>query len=270
MKISKRATTAGKIQYYLGNIFFYSLVISLCFSILFPLIKMIPEVFNSLEDVGNPNVVWVPEEFSIASFLGAKELVYGDFMNLLKTLLYAAIITVVNISTSIMAGYALGRVKFKGGSIIMGLIVMVLVVPPQSLLIAQYLNFKQFDIFGIITLLTGSTINLVDKPITLYLLALFGFGVKQSLFIFIFRQFFKALPVELEEAAYLDGCGFFRTFYKIGIPNAVPSIITVGTLAFVWNYGDTYYTMYFHANGPYVANKLTTVFTGTDMHSIDW
>ncbi len=103
-------------------------------------------------------------------------------------------------------------------------------------------------------------LNLINQPATLYLMALLGFGVNQSLFVLIFSQFFKNIPRELEEAALIDGCGFYRTYFRIMLPNAVPAIVTVAILAFVWNYGDTYYTRYFDPTGPYMASKLATTF----------
>ena len=99
----------------------------------------------------------------------------------------------------------------------------------------------------------------------LYLLAATGFGIKQGIFIFIFRQFFKGLPIELEEAAFIDGCGFYRTFFRISLPNAMPALVTALSLAFVWNYGDTYYTGYFHPGGPYIASQLSQVFFSADI-----
>ncbi|MCM1099602.1 MAG: ABC transporter permease subunit, partial [Ruminococcus flavefaciens] len=68
------------------------------------------------------------------------------------------------------------------------------------------------------------------------------------------------IPKELEEAALIDGCGFYRTYFKIMIPNAVPIISTVGILSFVWNYGDTYLTNYFNPDGAYMSTILSTTF----------
>lgn len=250
------------------RLLFYSLIIGLGFAILYPLIKLIPIVFNDIEDLGNPDVIWVPIEFSVVSFKAAIRLVYGNGMPILLTLLYALIIAVIQIFVSAIAGYSLGRVDFWGRNVVMFLVILTFVVPPQSLLISQYLSFKDFDILGLITLFNGESIDLINEPSTLFLLALFGFGVKQSMFVFIFRQFFKGQPKELEEAAYIDGCGFYKTFFKIGLPNALPAIMTVGILAFVWNYGDTYYTGYFHPDGPYLSNRLAITFSSANVQNI--
>lgn len=258
----------AKLQGFLFKILFFSLVIGLGFAILYPIIKLIPVVFNDLEDLGNPDVIWVPIEFSVVSFQAAIRLVYGNGLPILQTVAYAALIAVIQILVSSIAGYSLGRVDFWGRNVVMLLVILTFVVPPQSLLISQYLSFKHFDPFGLVSLMNGRPVDLINEPSTLYILALFGFGVKQSMFVFLFRQFFKGQAKELEEAAYIDGCGFYRTFVKIGLPNALPAIMTVGILAFVWNYGDTYYTGYFHPDGPYLSNRLAMTFSSANVNNI--
>ncbi len=250
------------------KIFAVSLIIGMCFTILYPIIKLFPMVFNDVEELGNPDIVWVPKTFSIVSFKAAIRLVYGNFATMLLSLLYAASIAVIQVFISAMAGYVLGRVKIPGGTIIFFLIIVTFVVPDQALLISQYLRFKNFDILGLFSLFTGGPIDLINKPITLYLLSLFGFGLKQSMFIYMFRQFFIGLPKELEEAALIDGCGFYKTYFKIALPNAVPTIMTVSILSFVWNYGDTYYTGYFYPDGPFVAVKLSQRFAASQSDTI--
>jgi ABC-type glycerol-3-phosphate transport system permease component len=257
-----------KLHRFVFGYLFYSLVIGLGFAIIYPLVKLIPVVFNNLEDLGNPDVIWVPIKYSTVSFQAAIRLVFGNFVPMLQSIGYAVIIAVIQIFVCAIAGYSLGRVEFWGRSLLTFLVILSFVVPPQSLLISQYLSFKHFDVFGIISAMHGSTIDLINQPYTLYLIAFFGFGVKQSMFIFVFRQFFKGLPKELEEAAYIDGCGFYRTYFRVALPNAVPAIMTVAILAFVWNYGDTYYTGYFHPDGPYLSNKLMTTFSEGNVQNI--
>ena len=125
-------------------------------------------------------------------------------------------------------GYALARVEFPGRKLVFSMVILVFLLPRQSLLLAQYIYFNHFDVLGIMNLFTeAGEVNLINNPLVLVLLAVFGFGVSQSLFIFLFSQFFKNIPKELEEAALIDGCGFYRTYFKIMIPNAVPIISTV-------------------------------------------
>jgi len=258
-----------KTKNFVLDLFVGSLVAGLCFTMLYPIFKLFPNVTSDLTDLGNPDVIWIPVNRSLLSFKAAYRFIMSSgIMTMVYSLLYAAGITLVQIVISAMVGYALARVEFPGSKLIFGLVLFAFLVPPQALLLSQYIHFKNFDILGIITMLTGGTIDLINKPGTLFLLALLGFGVNQSLFVFIFRQFFKGTPKELEEAALIDGCGFHRTYLSIMLPNAKPAIATVAILGFVWNYGDTYYTGYFHPDGPYLSYILTNTFQSANENFI--
>ncbi len=256
------------VQGFIFKVFGISLILGMCFSILYPILKLFPMVLCDVEDLGNPDVVWVPINYSIVSFKAAIRLVFGNFSTMALSLLYAAVIAFIQVVVCAMAGYTIGRVKIPGRSIIFGLVIFTFVVPPQALLISQYLNFKNFDILGLFQLFTGDTIDLINNPATLFILSLTGQGLKQGLFIYIFSSFFKGLPKELEEAALIDGCGFYKTYIRIALPNAVPSIMVVAVLSFIWNYGDTYYTGYFHPEGPYLAMKINQTFAATNSNTI--
>ncbi|MCL1787340.1 MAG: ABC transporter permease subunit, partial [Defluviitaleaceae bacterium] len=230
--------------------------------------RVLPIVLSEFRHLDNPDVIWVPLEFSALSFRAAIRISFGNFTPMMWTVLYAAVTALIQIVTSAMAGYALGRVDFPFKKIVMAFVLLVIIVPPQALLIPQFLSFHNFDVFGLVTLITGDSINLINNPATLYLLSFFGFGVRQAIFIFIFRQFFAGLPAELEEAALIDGCGFYKTFIRIAFPNAIPAMMTVFVLSFVWNYGDTYLTGYFHPQGPYLANSLSLTYAAHNQQNL--
>ena len=73
-------------------------------------------------------------------------------------------------------------------------------------------------------------------------MSLTGLGIKNGLYIFMFRQFFRNMPKELEEASYLDGCGTVRTFTKIMLPAATSTMVTVFLLSLAWQWTDTVFT----------------------------
>lgn len=254
----------------ISGFFLACLIAGLCFTILYSLIKLVPFVFSSIEDLGNPNVIWLPLKPSIISFKAAFRLLMPEgLLTMLKAVMHVISIMLIQIFFSSMAGYALARVKFPGRRIVYFLVILVFLVPRQSLLLAQYIYFKHFTAFGLLKIfVSAGEVDLIGRPITLYLLAIFGFGVNQSLFIFIFSRFFKNIPNELEEAALIDGCGFYKTYFRIMIPNAVPAIITVAVLSFVWNYGDTYYTNYFNPYGPYLSTILSRTFISANKEFI--
>ncbi len=242
------------------NLITFLLIIGLCFVILYPFIQLVPTVLSAVEDLGNPNVIWIPEKFSTVSFQAAARMTMPEgIMTMVKSLGFALVIMAIQVFISTMTGYTMARVKYRFSGLLFVLVALCFLVPRQSLLLAQYIYFNHFDALGILRIF-GVEWNLINQPATLYMMALLGFGVNQSLFVLIFSQFFKNIPRELEEAALIDGCGFYRTYFRIMLPNAVPAIVTVAILAFVWNYGDTYYTRYFDPTGPYMASKLATTF----------
>ncbi len=245
----------------IGNLLFYSIVIGICFIILYPVLKLFPTVFNDMGMIGGSGSIWIPEKFSLGSFRVAIYMVYGNVRNVAFSILYAAAVALIQMFMSAMIGYAIARHNFWYTKMLTFFVVLVILVPPQATLISQYLSFKKFSLFGIIPLLNGGqTIDLVNNPMVLLIINLFGFGVKQSVFAFMFRQSFKGFPSVLEEAARIDGCGYFKTYIRIAFPNAKPIIITVLTLSFVWNYGDTYYTGYFYPDGPFLAKRIGSLF----------
>jgi multiple sugar transport system permease protein len=264
---SKRPFQPKVFSEFVMKLFLATLIVGVCFAILYPILTLMPMAFTDLRRLGDPNSVWIPPAFSLNSFEFVFRYVMrnnatnrGDFMIMVYSLLYALSIALIQLFMSAMAGYALARTKFWGRNIVFFFVVLVFLIPRQSFLITQYLNFKHFDVFGLITLFHGSSVDLINKPITLYLLAIFGFSVNQSLFIFILRQFFIGMPDELEEAALIDGAGYYKTYFLIILPNAAPVLLTVGVLAFVWGYGDIYYTSYFNPDGPYFGKIIDATF----------
>lgn len=239
------------------SFFFLTLVFAICFTILYPLIATIPNVFSDMRDLGDPDIIWLPKRFKTVSFDAAYRLMmtFGA-LTMLWSVLYALTVMLIQVMMSAMVGYSLARVKFRGSNLIYFMVILTFLIPPQSLLISQYLHFKDFNPLGLVSLFGFGKIDLIGNPTTLYMMNFLGFGLNQGLFIFIFRQFFIGLPKEIEEAALIDGCGFYKTYFRIMLPNAKPSLLTVAVLSFVWNYGDTYLTGYFDPSGPYLATIL--------------
>jgi multiple sugar transport system permease protein len=122
---------------------------------------------------------------------------------------------------------------------------LIIVVPPQTIMASLYLNFRFFDIFGLIRLISGRPANLLDSAASFWLLSATGMGLKSGLYIFMLRQYFRGMPKELEEAAWVDGCGKFRTFIRIMLPDAMPMLTSCFLFSFVWQWTDSIYSSLF-------------------------
>jgi multiple sugar transport system permease protein len=92
-----------------------------------------------------------------------------------------------------------------------------------------------------------------------FLPALFAQGIKGGLFVFIFIQFFKGLPKELEDAAYIDGCGRVHTFFRIMLPSSSAPFLTVTLFSVVWYWNDFFYNSMYFNNLPVVSKVLQNI-----------
>jgi multiple sugar transport system permease protein len=106
-------------------------------------------------------------------------------------------------------------------------------------------TYKQLDVFGILGLvnsLTGIDIrpDILGGALTFYLPALFGVGIRAGIIIYIYIQFFKGLPKELEEAAWIDGAGPLKTYLRIALPSSGVVITTVSVFSIIWHWNDSY------------------------------
>lgn len=209
------------------------LLFGLCFVILFPTIQQISMALRAPEDVNNPAVIWIPLNWSLMNVKIAA--VVLDYKNaLLNTLKVSVISMFLQIVSTSLAGYAFSRLKFKGSNILFILVILTIIIPPQALSLQQYLYFKD--------------LNLIGSEMSIYLMSGLGMGIRSGIFIYIFRQFFRGLPMELEESAMIDGAGVFRTFWNVMLPNARGALITVALFAFVWAWNDAYYVKIFEVS----------------------
>lgn len=132
----------------------------------------------------------------------------------------AIIATFVNVMVAAMAAYAIARFKFKGREIIFALISAGVMVPLNALMVPYFTIF--------------SKVGLLDS---LSALRILYSAIGLPISIFIIRGFMDTFPVEIEEAAYIDGCGFFGRFFRIVFPLTKTGLVTAGTFQFItcWN-----------------------------------
>lgn len=220
------------------SVFRFVLIFGLCFIILYPFLVKTLAAFMSPEDLLDATVKFVPKHWS--SY-------YWEFawrrLDILKSgglsLCIALVSAVIQVIVSTMVGYGLARFNFKGKKIAFAMVIIILLVPSQVYSIPQYLNFRYFGV-------GTATVNLIDSITPVYLLSLGCMSVKQCLYIYLMREFFKDLPRDLENAAYIDGASIGRTFLSIVLPNAKGIMITVFLFAFCWQWTDTdFSSLYF-------------------------
>lgn len=203
------------------------IIFGLCFIILYPILQMFVAAITNLRDLNDPLVVWLPRSISFETIRISSSAI--DFFEAIKnTFLMALGVMFITVTTTSLAGYAFARLRFKGINILFIFVVLTIVVPPQTIAMPLFMIFNFF--------------KLTSTFWPLFLLSATGMGIKAGIFIFIFNQVFRNLPKELEEAAIVDGCGVFRTFFNVMLPNAKPAIVTVMLFSFVWQWNDVFYS----------------------------
>ncbi|MBS5480398.1 MAG: carbohydrate ABC transporter permease [Acutalibacteraceae bacterium] len=222
-------------------------LIGFAFIILYPVLNLVSKAFMQQQDVYDNTVLWVPRHFTLENL----QFAFGSmdyFSALGNTLLVVCVTTALQTVSCMLVGYGFARFRFKGKNVLFVLVVLTILIPPQQIMTQLYLYFRNFDVFGLFAAVTGESLNLLDSFWPFFVLSATGFGIKNGLFIFIFRQAFRGMPRETEEAAMVDGAGAFRTFWNIMVPGAVTIIATVVLFSFVWGWNDTFYSGLFLQN----------------------
>lgn len=236
-------------------IFRFLILFGLCFVILYPLIFMLSTAFRPNEQMNDPSVVWLPKSFTLDNIKQTWQVMKFD-KTVLNTIKLNLIASVIQVCSTAITGYGFARFQFKGKKLLFAIVVLMIIVPPQITTIPLYMQFRFFKPQFLAKLLTLGDTSLISTGWTMYLPALFANGLRAGLFIFIFRQFFRGLPKELEDAAYLDGCGPLKTFLVVMVPNAKTSFLTVFLFSIVWYWNDFYVSSSFFTHNDTVALML--------------
>lgn len=221
------------------------IIAGICFLILYPTLVKLSVSFMPEQDIYDVTVRYVPKSPTLENYKTVLSAMRYNkaFWNTFKL---STLTSVMQLISCTVIGYGFARFRFKGRGVLFALVILTMIVPPQTLMIPLFLHFRYFDVLGIISAITGQKgINLLESYWPFVLMSLTGMGLKNGLYIYIMRQFFRGMPKELEEAAYVDGAGMLRTFGQIMLPSAVPAMVTVFLFSFVWQWTDTFYSNLF-------------------------
>lgn len=246
------------IKEYAYKIIRVCLLFGMCFLILQPIFNKISISFMAEEDLYNPLIIAIPQHFTTANYqLAAEFMGYGK--TLINTLLISLSIAVLQIAMCTLVGYGFARFEFPLKKFWFACVILVIIIPPQTISTSLHLHFRFFDVLGIFKLITGDTINLRGSVLPYYLMSAGCMGLKNGLYIFMIRQFFRNIPKELEEAAYVDGCGTLKTFVSIMLPDAKPILTSCFLFSFVWQWTDGFYSKMFLGNVKLLSTQLSMV-----------
>jgi multiple sugar transport system permease protein len=205
-----------------GTVVWAAVLLVLVAVVLYPLLWMVLASFKPSAEI-NGNVSLLPEQPTIQNYVKVLQGIGGIpvvtfFLNSL-ILAVGSVIGVV-ISSS-MAAYAFARVRFAGSKLFFGMMIATLLLPFHVLIIPQYIIFQR--------------LGLIDTFVPLLVVK---FLATEAFFVFLMVQFIRNLPMELDEAARIDGAGHPRVFFSITLPLIKPALVTSSIFAFIWSWND--------------------------------
>lgn len=201
----------------LYDLAFYSLLILFALFFILPLVWMVVTSIKPFQEWLMPN--WIPLNPTLDSFrsLFADPTLPMDSW-FLNSLIIATVFTLLVLALDALAAYAYARMQFRGRNLLFGLLLATLVMPGVMFLIPNFITVTRLGWLG--------TFQGVIAP-----------GLSGVFGVFFLRQFFQSIPVELEEAAYIDGAGTWRTFFSVVLPLSRGALATLGVITFMesWN-----------------------------------
>lgn len=267
LKIKKPKITARKAGTIglgvVGYIARWVFILAISYILLYPLFYMISVTIKAPTDFVDTTVIWVPKNFSFHNISKAfKALDYiKSFGN---TAMVGIVSALIEVGSCAVTAYGLARFEFKEKKILMFILILTILVPIPMIITPLAVRMRYLDVFGILGLI-GEVIgvdirpNLLNTPWSFYIPSIFAVGLKAGLFTYMYVQFFKGLPKELEEAASIDGAGPLKTFLTIVVPSSGTIFLTVTIFSVIWHWNDTYLSTMFLSKDYPLSVKLARI-----------
>ncbi len=200
----------------------FILLVSGALIMLYPLIWMVASSFKP-EGTIFTNVGLIPKQFTLENYkIGWNSNGATTFTTyFMNSIIISSLCVVGNVMSCSLAAYAFARLEFKFSALFFALMMVTMMVPQHATIVPQYVYFTKLGF--------NNTIIPLILP---KLLATDGF------FVFLFIQFFRGLPRELDEAAVIDGCNKYKIFLKVLLPLCKPAMITTIIFTFIWSWND--------------------------------
>lgn len=197
--------------------------------LLYPIIWMFFATFKSNEEIFS-SIRLLPETFSLKYYISgwhsAGKITYTTFF--INTFLMVVPTTLLTVASAALVAYGFARFRFPGKKMLFGVLIATLMLPNAVVIIPRYTLYNKF--------------GWVNSYMPFYAQAALACN---PFFTYMLVQFFRGLPKELDESAYVDGCGTFRTFWNILLPLMKPALFSAGVFQFLWTYNDYFNSLIF-------------------------
>lgn len=223
-----------KKNFKISLVFVYTILIVWALTTIFPLLWSIMNSFKNKKAIYNNSFALpVGKLFSLDNYKAV--FANYDILNAYRnSFIISGTVAVVVILFSGMAAYILTRYKFPGKGILDALLYAGMMFPIYS------------TIIPVLRMMTGwGIVNTQHVSLNLLSVILPQIAGNMSFAIIVLRSYMRGLPVELEEAAYMEGCNIFQIYFRIIMPLSKPSFVTVGIFSFLWSYNDLFTQMFF-------------------------
>ncbi|AUS97526.1 ABC transporter permease [Clostridium thermosuccinogenes] len=224
-RIKKKLLGAGKTDGLLKKLITYALLLGIGFVYLYPLMFMIVNSLMDVSDLVNPTVRWVPTRMYFGNYRIAYKVLDAS-KTFGVSLVMAGLPALFQTACCAVVGYGFARFEFPLKRLWMLLLVITFIIPGQVTMVPRYMLF---DAYG-----------MINTPLPSMIPALLGQGIKSTIFVLVFYQFFHSYPKVLDEAGEIDGAGKLKIFLKIALPMSVPAIVVAFLFSFVWYWNETY------------------------------
>src|SRR5690554_210820 len=273
----------------IGKLVIYVLLIGISYVFLFPIIRMILLSFMTRKDLLSPEVSWIPTGLTFSNFVVSNHVLQllppswfapglsfidrflGTFTNpgnLIKSLFNMTTLALIQTVIAAFTGFAFARYNFKFKKFFFVMLLISFIIPlpmvtvPRIMIISgiqENIWIPIYDaLFANNFLSSFFSRALFSTLIPQLLFSFFGQGINSAILILIFYNFFKMIPISLDEAARIDGASSVQVFWHIYVKLVVPIILIVFLFSFIWNWNDIYTaTIYYQSGNPLVVMRLS-------------
>jgi multiple sugar transport system permease protein len=202
--------------------FYHFFVILVCILMIYPVAWMVASSLKENSEIFQNASSLIPKQFRFDNYpngwKGFGGQTFSTFFS--NSLIIAIVSTVGAVLSSLVVAYGFTRIKFKGKNFWFGCMLVTMMLPYQIVCIPQYIIFQKLD--------------WLNTFLPLIVPCFMG----NAFFVFLIMQFIRGIPVELDEAAKIDGCNKYMIFFRIIVPLVKPAIITCTIFSFYWRWED--------------------------------
>ena len=190
---------------------------------IYPLVWMVMSSIKETSTIFTTAGSLIPETFTLENYIngwkGFAKITFGTFFR--NSIFISVVATVGTVISSAFVAYGFARFKFRGKTLLFSAMLLSMMLPAQVLMIPQYLWYQKLNWVG-----------------TYLPLIVPYFFATQGFFVYLISNFIGGIPVELDEAAKIDGCSYMGIFTRIMIPLVKPALVTACIFSFMWRWDD--------------------------------